>query len=100
MASPPARVDNACQTPNGLPGKSEYSGAELVQLPLALAVSPFGMPVAWLKGIVLIESLMNRTEPSANPALIPPGWKLEAADSKVSIETTVVFGLPPSLDCG
>jgi len=57
---------------------------------------PSGAPVAWLKGIVLIESLMKRTDPSANPALIPPGRKLEAADSKTSIEMVVVFAFRPT----
>lgn len=61
---------------------------------------PSGAPVVWLvdksKDIVLIESLMKRTDPSANPALIPPGWKLEAADSKTSIEMVVVFAFRPT----
>ncbi len=58
---------------------------------------PSGASVAWLKGIVLIESLMKRTDPSANPALTPPGWKLEAADSKTSIEMVVVLAFRPTL---
>ena len=37
-----------------------------------------GKVVAALMGQVLIESLRNRTEPSAKPKLAPPGWRLEA----------------------
>lgn len=48
-------------------------GAELVQLPLGVAMSAFGSPVDWLNANVLTESLMNRTEPSAKPTLTPPG---------------------------
>jgi hypothetical protein len=39
---------------------------------------------------------MKRTDPSANPALLPPGWKLKAADSKTSIEMVVVFAFRPT----
>ena len=43
-----------------------------------------GTPFAGLYGQVLIVSLRNRTEPSRNPKLQPPGWKLDAAIEKLS----------------
>jgi hypothetical protein len=65
MTSPPARVESDWYTPIGGPA---------VNKPVeGLYETLVGAPLAGLKGQVLIDSLMKRTDPSRKAKLQPPG---------------------------
>src|SRR6516162_5817082 len=94
MTSPPLRVESACRTPTKAPGMILYSRTNPFALTEA-AVTPFGKQacdgdagVPMVDGLIcqlLIESLMNLTEPSQKAKLAPPGWKLLGADTNSSV---------------
>src|SRR4051812_25350348 len=89
MTSPPARVDRACQTPLG--GTAGEFGQPLA--PVYAAVRPLLTMQRGFHDWMLF--LMNRTEPSQNRALIPPGCRLLKVFSRLPCSLNL-FGIAPA----
>src|SRR5436309_1484072 len=83
MTSPPPIEPSACQTPILVPGGAFQTDTS--------RVTPWGMPVLGSNVQVLMVSLTNRTEPSTNATLIPPGWKLDAPFTKAPAKSMTVL---------